>query len=127
MKKSILTSLFVLLASTLAMAAGKAEITFENVKHDFGAIKAADGRVTATYHFVNTGSEPLVIIDVTNGGCGCTTPDYPKQPIMPGKSGDIVIRFDPSGRRGEFAREVKVKTNAGKKRQSLMFSGVIMP
>lgn len=127
MKKSILTLAVILVASLAAMAAGKAEIQFDKVRHDFGAIKAADGRVSATYHFVNTGTEPLVIIDVTNGGCGCTKPEYPKQPIAPGKGGDIVIRFDPSGRRGEFNREVKVKTNAAKKRQNLIFTGVIMP
>ena len=48
-------------------------------------------------------------------------------PIAPGKSGEITIHFDPSGRRGEFDREVKVKTNAQKKRISLKFSGVIIP
>lgn len=126
MKRSLLTLIAIFVVSIVAMAAGKAEISFDKTKHDFGAIKASDGRVSATYHFVNTGTEPLVIIDVTNGGCGCTKPEYPKHPIEPGKSGDIVIRFDPSGRRGEFNREVKVKTNASKKRQNLIFTGVIM-
>ena len=68
-----------------------------------------------------------MIITVSNGGCGCTTPSYPKAPIAPGQTGEIKIQFDPSGRRGEFNREVKVKTNASKKRTSLRFSGVIIP
>lgn len=104
-----------------------AKIEFKETKHDFGTIKASAGSVTATYEFTNTGNEPLVIVNVTNGGCGCTTPSYPKAPIAPGKTGEITIHFDPTGRRGEFVREVKVKTNASKKRTSLRFSGAIIP
>lgn len=104
----------------------QATITMASTYHDFGTIKASDGPVTARYEFTNTGSAPLVIINVTNGGCGCTTPEYPKQPVAPGKSAAITITFDPTGRRGEFNREVKVKTNAGK-RLSLRFSGVVIP
>lgn len=109
------------------MAAGKAAINFETTTHDFGTIKASDGPVKAQYEFKNTGDSPLIIVNVTNGGCGCTTPTYPKEPIMPGKSGTITIHFDPTGRRGEFNREVKVKTNAQKKDNSLKFNGVIVP
>ena len=86
-----------------------------------------DSVASAPLPVTNTGTAPLVIVKVTNGGCGCTTPSYPKQPIAPGKSGEIVIHFDPSGRRGEFNREVKVKTNASGKRIGLRFKGVIIP
>ena len=128
MKRVLFTAFIALIAALASSAAGKgAAITFSETKHDFGNIRAVDGKVTATYRFTNTGTEPLVIITVTNGGCGCTTPSYPKAPIAPGKSGEITIQFDPSGRRGEFNREVKVKTNASKKRIPLMFSGAIVP
>lgn len=125
--KRLLSSLIGLMAMVCVMAQGKAEITFDSTSHDFGNIRSTNGQVTATYHFTNTGSAPLVIVTVTNGGCGCTTPSYPKEPVAPGKSGAITIKFDPTGRRGEFNREVKVKTNASKKRTSLKFSGVIIP
>lgn len=125
--KRLLFSFIGFLSIVCAMAQGKAEITFDATGHDFGNIRSTGGRVTATYHFTNSGSAPLVIVSVSNGGCGCTTPSYPKEPIAPGKSGVITIKFDPSGRRGEFNREVKVKTNASKKRVSLKFSGVIIP
>lgn len=128
MKRLLLMLITVLTLSLGASAADKgAAITFNNTKHDFGTIKSTDGRVTAVYRFTNTGTAPLVIITVSNGGCGCTTPSYPKAPIAPGQTGEIKIQFDPSGRRGEFNREVKVKTNASKKRTSLRFSGVIIP
>lgn len=129
--KRYLITLFVALSAVVGFVCVAADsgagIQFTSTKHDFGNIKASGGRVTATYKFTNTGSKPLVIISVTNGGCGCTTPSYPKEPIAPGKSGEITIKFDPTGRRGEFNREVKVKTNASKKRESLRFSGVIIP
>lgn len=129
--KRLLITLFVMLSAFVGFNSiadnGGAEITFESTKHDFGNIKAGGGEVTATYKFKNTGDKPLVIISVTNGGCGCTTPSYPKAPIAPGQTGQITIKFDPSGRRGELNREVKVKTNASKKRVGLKFSGVIIP
>ena len=104
-----------------------AAIEFTKTKHEFGTIKSSGGKVTAEYDFTNTGDKPLVIITVTNGGCGGTTPSFPKEPIAPGKTGKITINFDPTGRRGEFNRTVQVKTNAQKKAVSLRFSGVIVP
>ena len=131
MKRKLLTlflTLVVAAVASTAMAAGKgAAISFRETKVDFGNIHAKDGTVTAIYRFENTGTEPLVIVTVTNGGCGCTVPSYPKAPIAPGESGEIKITFDPSGRRGEFNREVRVRTNASKKRMALKFSGVILP
>ena len=131
--KRIIFALIIAIVGSVSITAVAADekatpvITFSQTKVDFGNIHASAGKVTATYQFTNTGSEPLVIITVTNGGCGCTTPSYPKAPIAPGKTGEIKITFDPSGRRGEFNREVKVRTNASKKRIPLRFSGVILP
>lgn len=124
-----LLSLLIIIAATasMAFAAGKAEISFKSTNYDFGNIKASGGSVTAVYEFTNTGSAPLAIINVTNGGCGCTKPSYPVEPILPGKSGVIKITFNPAGRRGELAREVKVKSNASKSKVSLTFSGMIIP
>ncbi len=108
------------------MAAGKAEMKFDSQNHDFGNISSSGGKVTANYEFTNTGDAPLIIISVSNGGCGCTVPSFPKEPVAPGEKGKISVTFDPTGRSGEFAREVKVRSNSGK-RQSLKFSGVIIP
>lgn len=127
MKRILLTFLLAIVTSVALTAADKAGIAYDTVKHDFGTIHANGGTVTAVYRFTNTGTAPLVIIKVTNGGCGCTTPAYPKAPIAPGKSGEIKITFNPEGRRGEFNREVKVTTNASKKRTSLYFTGTIIP
>lgn len=128
--KNIFTALALIIITAFAAAAGGkgAELTFRSQTYDLGTIHSSKGNVKATYDFTNTGTEPLIIVNVTNGGCGCTKPDYPKQPIAPGKSGKITITFNPAGRRGELRREVKVKSNAKNgKRQTLKFTGVIIP
>ena len=125
--KKILFIVIAMVVAVVAAAKDKPEISFAETKHDFGSIHANGGRVTAVYEFTNTGKSPLVIISVSNGGCGCTVPTYPKEPIAPGKSGKISITFDPRGRAGEFERVVKVKTNAKRQRLKLSFSGTIIP
>lgn len=109
-----------------AMAAGP-EITFDTTTHDCGTIRADKGAVSWTYRFTNTGDAPLVIISVSNGGCGCTKPAFPAQPVAPGKSGEIKITFNPEGRRGQLDRKVKVRTNASSKPVMLSFNGMIIP
>lgn len=110
-----------------ALSASEPTVVFNTVSHDFGNIKSTGGSVSCEYEFTNTGDSPLVIVSVTNGGCGCTTPTFPKAPITPGKTGVIKITFNPTGRRGEFNREVKVRTTGTPKRVALKFKGVVVP
>lgn len=126
MRKVLFFTIFTLLTSVIAIAAGP-EITFKTMTHDFGTIHASKGPVSYEYEFKNTGDKPLVIVSVTNGGCGCTTPEFTQEPIQPGGTGIVKITFSPEGRKGEFKREVKVKTNASTKREGLRFNGVIIP
>ena len=127
--KRIISIFTLILMSAVAfniMAAGKgAEMTFNEKTHDFGTIKEANGPVTHTFEFTNTGGEPLVIINV-NASCGCTRPEYPKEPIMPGKKGKVKVTFNPAGRPGEFSKEVKIRTN-GDKRPRLRSTGTVIP
>lgn len=128
MKKILFLIISLALTALVSTAADKgAEISFKSTSHDFGTIKSDGGIVTATYEYTNTGTAPLVIVSVSRGGCGCTTPTFAKEPLAPGGTGIITVQFNPQGRRGEFNREVKVRTNADKKRIGLKFSGVIVP
>lgn len=126
MKKTLL-SLIISVVTVFSSWATGPEINFKSTSHDFGTIKASNGKVSYEYEFVNTGDKPLVIISVTNGGCGCTEPQFTEAPVNPGKSGKIKVTFNPEGRKGEFRREIKVKTNASSKRIPLRFNGVIVP
>lgn len=130
MKRVIVTLIAIATVAMLGQAKkttdSKPEITFTSQNHDFGTIRD-NATVAVEYEFQNTGNAPLVIISVTNGGCGCTTPSFSTAPIKPGKKGKIKIQFNPRGRAGEFDREVKVKTNAPGSRKKLTFRGVIVP
>lgn len=87
-------------------------ITFTETKHDFGAIKEGD-IVKHTYTFKNTGNQPLVVSAV-NVTCGCTTPDFTKTPVLPGKSGFIVAQFNSTGKPGQNHKVITVVSNSVK-------------
>lgn len=72
---------------------------FEEPIFDFGTVEDGE-KVIHIYKFKNLGTEPLVIANA-KASCGCTVPDWPKDPIEPGKSGEIKVQFDSSGKGGE--------------------------
>ncbi|HEY3402214.1 MAG TPA: DUF1573 domain-containing protein [Ohtaekwangia sp.] len=87
------------------------KITFEKKTHDFGTIHAGD-KVEETFHFANTGTEPLIITNV-QVTCGCTTPKgWPREPIMPGQKGEITVAFNSTGKSGRQDKVVTVVSNA---------------
>jgi hypothetical protein len=89
---------------------GKApEILFEKLVHDYGVIYEGDPG-ECEFTFKNTGKEPLVLSNVYSS-CGCTVPDWPKDPIMPGKSSVIKVRYATS-RVGGINKTITVISNA---------------
>src|SRR5690606_26227731 len=96
--------------------------------HDFGTLK--EGPVAEhIFEFTNTGKEPLIIQGAT-ASCGCTTPEWPKEPILPGKSGKITVRYNTQGRVAPFNKEVYIQSNAfvpgGKERYELHIKGTVV-
>lgn len=93
-------------------------MTFETTTVAYGEIdKGSDPlRVVA---FTNTGNQPLVINNA-RGSCGCTVPNWPKEPIMPGQSSQIEIRYD-TKRVGPINKTVKIKTNEGDDVQHILY------
>ena len=86
----------------------KAVIEFEKTTIDYGTIeKGADGK--KIFKFTNTGNIPLIISQV-KASCGCTIPKKPDAPIGPGKSGEIIVRYD-TKRVGPFRKTIRVYTN----------------
>jgi hypothetical protein len=71
-------------------------IEFTETTYDFGTVKEGE-KVTHSYKFKNTGKEPLIISNA-KGSCGCTVPEWPREPIAPGKTGEIKVVFDSSGK-----------------------------
>jgi len=111
---------------TLGVMAQTVTITFEKNTHDFGKIKEQDGLATYSFTFKNTGDAPLVINRV-NASCGCTTPNWTKEPILPGKSGTITASYNPAGRPGPFIKTISVFSNAGPNPVTLSIKGDVIP
>ena len=86
-----------------------AEITFEKDVHDYGTIKQGANGVYE-FKFKNTGKEPLIISNA-QGSCGCTVPEWPKQPIRPGESSVIKVSYD-TKRIGAINKTVTIHSNA---------------
>lgn len=68
-------------------------IAFEKMEHDFGTIEQNTTN-PYVFEFTNTGTEPLIITDA-KGSCGCTVPEYPRQPLQPGETGEIKVVYSP--------------------------------
>jgi hypothetical protein len=119
MKKLVLLSVFNLV---FVGAFAQAKIQFSDTKHDFGNVKEANGPVSHVFTFKNTGNAPLVIQNVETS-CGCTSPEYTKEPVQPGKSGIVKATFDPSGRPNYFDKDLTVASNAENSRVILKIKG----
>ncbi len=99
-----------LVATGMVNAQKKAVIAAETASFDFGTIQEAKGKVSHTFEVINKGDMPLVITRVI-ASCGCTTPEWPKEPIAPGKKAAIKVTFDPSGRPGPFTKTISIYSN----------------
>jgi hypothetical protein len=102
---------YFLAALSIAIAQVAKPLQFKEELFDFGQVKEGDGPVTHQFEFTNTFGRPVKIINV-KPSCGCTTPDWTREPVMPGKTGFIQARFDPKGRPGFFNKSLTVTTDA---------------
>lgn len=123
--KKILSTLSLALVA-VAMMAQQPVITFEKTEHDFGKINEGDGRVTTIFTFKNEGMSALVLSNV-KASCGCTTPNWPKEPINPGETGQITVTYNPNGRPGRFQKSITVTSNASEPTLRLSIKGEVIP
>ena len=86
-----------------------ARIVFEESVFDFGTINEGD-IVEHRYKFTNTGKVPLSILDARSS-CGCTTPEWPKEQIPPGGTGEIYAKFNSEGRTKEQSKLIMITAN----------------
>jgi hypothetical protein len=84
-------------------------ITFEESEFDFGDLKQGD-EVKHIFKFKNTGKSNL-IIETATAPCGCTVPSWPKEPIAPGESGEMEVKFNSTGKEGVQNKVVTVTAN----------------
>jgi hypothetical protein len=121
MKKFLFLFCFGLFFSTLVSA--QPSIKFNDTRHEFG--KVLEGTFpTWVFSFVNNGNQELKLTDV-KASCGCTSPQWSREPIKPGDSGQVKVVFNSAGYAGrQFAKSVTVTTNItenGQPKQEFLF------
>jgi hypothetical protein len=104
-------------------ATGNAKMAFENSTWNFGTIKQGDV-ATNVFKFENTGSEPLIITKA-KGSCGCTAPNWPKEPIAPGETGEIEVKFNSRGKKGSQNKTVTIWANTTPNQTRLRVTGEV--
>ncbi len=100
------------------------KISFNKEFHSFGDLK--QGEIVGCYFvFTNTGNYPLVINEV-KPGCGCTAVEFTKEPVAPGKQGEIEVKFDTRGFHGKQYKVIQVYTNVEEKIKELVVSANVV-
>jgi hypothetical protein len=100
-------------------------ITFNKKEHDFGEIKEG-ANVETVFIFTNTGDADLIISDA-KGSCGCTVPEFPKEPIKPGKTGKMKVSFDSAGKPGMQQKSVNITCNTQQGSDVLSIKANVLP
>ncbi len=100
-----------------------AKISFEEEVFDFGDLIEGDV-VEHIFKFKNTGKNPL-IINLAQGSCGCTVPEWPREPILPGKGGEIKVKFNSKGKQGEQDKTVTVSANTIPNKTTIRIVGAV--
>lgn len=108
-----------------AQSTNGAQILFEESVHDFGDITQGQV-VTYSFKFKNAGSEPLIISNVLTT-CGCTVPTWPKEPIAPGKKGEIAASFNSTGKMGIQNKVITIMSNGTNPQTTVTIKANILP
>ena len=105
----------------------EASIVFDKTTQDLGTFSEDDPIVKCTFTFTNEGNAPLVIHQAI-ASCGCTVPEYPKEPIKPGESGEITVTYNGAGKfPGKFQKTITLRTNGKVEITRLVVKGDMMP
>lgn len=126
MKKLLFSISFLIFGISAESQIATTKIQVSATEHDFGKFKEEAGRQTFDFIVTNTGTEPLVIQNVV-ASCGCTTPDWTRQPIAAGAKGKVTAIYDPKDRPGQFNKTLSVYTNTKPEVTVLVIKGEVVP
>jgi Protein of unknown function (DUF1573) len=98
-------------------------VKFDEMSYDWGKLKEGE-KMTHLFKFKNTGENDLIISDA-RGSCGCTVPEWPKEPIKSGKSGEIKVIFDSAHKSGPQSKTVTINANTEPNSIVLMIKGTV--
>lgn len=118
----LITSVWMIFCATANVNALPAtedeEITVDKTIHDFGTIKESKGNVSAVFTIKNMANVPIILSKV-RASCGCTTPEWTKEPIAPGKTGKVTATYNPKGA-GPFEKSITINISVGDKTRTIV-------
>ena len=100
-------------------------VKFEELSYDWGTLEEGK-QMTHLFKFKNTGKEDLIISDA-RGSCGCTVPEWPKEPIKPGQNSDIKVVFNSANKGGQVSKTVTITANSDPSPITLVIKGTVEP
>ena len=100
-------------------------MSFDATDHDFGIINEGDV-VEHTFTFTNTGKAPLVIVNA-KGSCGCTVPEWTKEPVAPGATGSMLVKFNSNGKPNAQNKQVTITANTEAGKEVLKIKAMVTP
>jgi hypothetical protein len=108
---------------TSEMLRDSSTVEFPEIEFNFDTIKQGD-KVEHTFTLKNTGEKNLFIANAF-GSCGCTVPEYPKEPIAPGKTAEVKVTFNSAGKEGAQNKTVTLVMNTSKRNEILYMKGFV--
>ena len=133
MKKILASALFVIATFTMSCSQTPANggeksvfgpgVEFNELNYDYGTIEQG-GDGSHVFKFMNSGTEPLILSNVRSS-CGCTIPEWPREPINAGESNDILVKYN-TNRIGPFSKSITVYTNAQEEPIVLHIKGTVV-
>ena len=100
-------------------------MTFDETEFKFGTVDEGEV-VSHTFKFTNTGKEPLIISNA-KGSCGCTVPQWPREPIPVGESSEITVEFNSKGKKGPRNQKVTITANTNPPQSFVALVGTVNP
>jgi hypothetical protein len=101
-----------------------AKMQFTEETYEFGTLPEGP-QATHVFKVKNTGKEPL-ILNTVKASCGCTTPAWPKEPILPGTTGEITVTYNTQGRVGPFTKSITITSNATEPTKVIYIKGEVV-
>lgn len=100
-------------------------MAFAEETFDFGTVEEGEV-VSHTYTFTNTGSEPLILSNA-KGSCGCTVPDWPREPIAVGETAELTVTFNSKNKKGKRDQKVTITANTNPPQTFIHLKGEVTP
>lgn len=110
--------------TTAGFGSNEPIMKFEEATYDFGKIKQGE-KVSNEFKFKNIGKVPLIISDA-KASCGCTTPEFTREPIKPGETGTIKVTFDSAGKTGLQDKVITIIANTNPEQNNVHLIGEIL-